>query len=194
LPEEIEIEFKNLLTYDEFLRLIHDFGVLRSDFIEQTNHYFDTDSHHLKREQSALRIRCKKEKFILTLKQQKDNHILETHQPISEKEYFKTKDGSYLPHGEVTDKMKELQIPLNEIKLFGTLTTLRTELPYKEGILVLDENHYLGKIDYELEFESADYKEGLKKFQELLEVKNIPQRETASKIHRFFQEKTKQER
>ncbi|ANX12064.1 hypothetical protein ABE41_008595 [Fictibacillus arsenicus] len=189
MSQEIEIEFKNLLTYEEFLQLISAFEVQKSDFNEQTNYYFDTEDFQLKNHKSALRIRYKKNTYTLTLKQQFDKHILETHQTIDNDIFPKVLSGMPLPEGEVTEEIRKLKIDTSEIKFLGELTTNRVELPYREGLLVLDENHYLGKIDYELEYESADYKKGQQNFLELLESKNIPVRETKSKIHRFFAEK-----
>ncbi|MBY6036312.1 CYTH domain-containing protein [Fictibacillus nanhaiensis] len=189
MTQEIEIEFKNILTYDEFLRLIHDFSVDKTDFKEQTNYYFDTLDLQLKNNQSALRVRLKKDTYTLTLKQQFEKHILETHQPISKELFSTVLKGQTLPHGEVTEALQRLGINVSNILFLGDLTTMRVELSYKEGILVLDENHYLGKIDYELEYEFADYNKGQKIFLELLQSKNIPMRETKSKIHRFFYEK-----
>ncbi|RZT23174.1 MULTISPECIES: CYTH domain-containing protein [Fictibacillus] len=189
MSQEIEIEFKNLLTYEEFLQLIDAFEVRKSDFIEQTNYYFDTEDFQLKNHKSALRIRFKKDTYTLTLKQQFEEHILETHQTIDKDIFPNMLNGIPLPHGEVTEVLRKLKIDNDEIKFLGELTTNRVELPYQEGLLVLDENHYLGKIDYELEYESADYKKGQQIFLKLLKSKNIPERETKSKIHRFFAEK-----
>jgi uncharacterized protein YjbK len=189
VSQEIEIEFKNLLTYEEFLQLIDAFEVQKSDFIEQTNYYFDTEDFQLKNHKSALRIRFKKDTYTLTLKQQFEEHILETHQTIDKDIFPNMLNGIPLPHGEVTEVLRKLKIDTDEIKFSGELTTNRVELPYQEGLLVLDENHYLGKIDYELEYESADYKKGQQIFLKLLKSKNIPERETKSKIHRFFAEK-----
>lgn len=189
MSQEIEIEFKNLLTYEEFLQLLNAFAVQKSNFNEQTNYYFDTEDFQLKNHKSALRIRYKKNTYTLTLKQQFDKHILETHQTIDNGIFPKVLNGMPLPEGEVTEALRKLKIDIAEIKFLGELTTNRVELPYREDLLVLDENHYLGKIDYELEYESADYKKGQQNFLELLESKNIPVRETKSKIHRFFAEK-----
>jgi uncharacterized protein YjbK len=189
VSQEIEIEFKNILTYEEFLRLIYDFNIQKSAFIEQTNYYFDTDDFQLKNQKSALRIRYKNGGYTLTLKQQYDQHILETHQTIDNTQFPKVLAGNPLPEGEVTEVLRKLHIETPEIKYLGELTTNRVELPYRDDLLVLDENHYLGKIDYELEYESADYNKGQQKFLELLESKKIPLRETKSKIHRFFTEK-----
>ena len=189
MSQEIEIEFKNLLAYEEFLQLIDAFEVRKSDFNEQTNYYFDTEDFQLKDHKSALRIRFKKNTYTLTLKQQFEEHILETHQTIDKNRFSNVLTGMPLPQGEVTEVLGKLKIDTAEIKFLGELTTNRVELPYQEGLLVLDENHYLGKIDYELEYESADYKKGQQIFLELLKSKNIPERETKSKIHRFFAEK-----
>jgi uncharacterized protein YjbK len=189
VSQEIEIEFKNLLTYEEFLQLISAFEVQKPDFNKQTNYYFDTEDFQLKDHKSALRIRFKKNTYTLTLKQQFYKHILETHQTIDKNIFPNILGGLPLPEGEVTEVLRKLNIDIAEIKFLGELTTNRVELPYQEGLLVLDENHYLGKIDYELEYESADYKKGQQIFQELLKSKNIPERETKSKIHRFFAEK-----
>jgi uncharacterized protein YjbK len=189
VSQEIEIEFKNLLTYEEFLQLISAFEIQKSDFNKQTNYYFDTEDFQLKNHKSALRIRFKKNTYTLTLKQQFEEHILETHQTIDKDIFPNVLRGMPLPEGEVTEVLSKLKIDTAEIKFLGELTTNRVELPYQEGFLVLDENHYLGKIDYELEYESADYKKGQQIFLELLKSKNIPERETKSKIHRFFAEK-----
>ncbi|MCM3719129.1 CYTH domain-containing protein [Fictibacillus phosphorivorans] len=189
MSQEIEIEFKNLITYEEFLQLIDAFKVQKTDFVEQTNYYFDTEDFQLKNYKCALRIRYKKDTYTLTLKQQFDEHILETHQTIEKDAFPGLINGMTLPEGEVTKKLQSLGIHTENIKYLGELTTHRVEFPYQRGLLVLDENHYLGHIDYELEYESADYKKGQQIFQELLKVKNIPDRETKSKIHRFFAKK-----
>ncbi|WNB90593.1 CYTH domain-containing protein [Bacillus sp. NEB1478] len=189
MAQEIEIEFKNILTYDEFLRLLDKFSVKKSAFTEQTNFYFDTPDFHLKAHKSALRIRLKNNSYTLTLKQQYEEHILETHQKLSEEIFTSLIKGGKLPAGEVNAVLENLHIPLNEIRHLGELTTHRAEVSYEMGLLVLDKNHYLGKIDYELEYESTDYKRGKEVFLELLQANNIPARATESKIHRFFLEK-----
>jgi uncharacterized protein YjbK len=189
VAQEIEIEFKNLLKYEEFFRLIHDFQVQKTAFTEQTNYYFDTPDFQLKTHESALRIRMKNHSYVLTLKQQYKEHILETHQSLDKEMFASILNNQKLPDGEVTDVLKKLHIHVSKIQHLGELTTHRVEFPYEGGLLVLDENHYLGKIDYELEYESTDYKRGEKIFLDLLQSKNIPKRETKSKIHRFFKEK-----
>ncbi|MBN3555005.1 CYTH domain-containing protein [Fictibacillus nanhaiensis] len=191
MSQEIEIEFKNLLTQHEFLRLIDEFDVKQQDFQKQTNYYFDTQQFDLKHHRSALRVRTKNNGFTLTLKQKLDKHILETHQTVSKEIFEGLLKGDPLPSGEVSDQIKKMNIDVMNITYLGELTTFRAEFPYKDGLLVLDENHYLGKIDYEIEYESADYTSGLNNFNELLTIKQIPVRDTESKIARFFNESSR---
>lgn len=188
MSQEIEIEFKNLLTQEEFFRLTQEFEISKNDFVKQTNYYFDTENFQLKGHKSALRVRMKNDAYTLTLKQQFEEHILETHQTLSKDVFAGLLKGKTLPEGAVYDVLTALNINVSKITYLGELTTLRAEFPYKAGLLVLDENQYLGKIDYEIEYESADYKVGLKNFNELLAEKKIPERITESKIARFFSE------
>ena len=53
----------------------------------------------------------------------------------------------------MANKLIQLQIQLDKITYFGTLTTYRKEFQYKDGLLVLDKSYYLNKHDYELEYE-----------------------------------------
>ncbi|WP_416731320.1 CYTH domain-containing protein [Fictibacillus sp. JL2B1089] len=188
MSQEIEIEFKNLLSHLEFLKLIDEFDVKQEAFHKQTNYYFDTQQFDLKHHRSALRVRTKNNEYTLTLKQKLDKHILETHQTVSKDIFEGLLKGTPLPSGEVSDQIQKMNIEVKKITYLGELTTFRAEFPYKDGLLVLDENHYLGKIDYEIEYESADYTSGLNKFNDLLTIKQIPIRETDSKIARFFNE------
>ncbi len=60
MTQEIEIEFKNLLTKSEFLKLSEALCMKEHDFKQQVNHYFDTKDFSLKQKKSALRIREKR--------------------------------------------------------------------------------------------------------------------------------------
>ena len=61
-------------------------------------------------------------------------------------------------------KLLQLQVPIEELSLFGTLTTDRVEMPYEGGILVLDHSFYLHCDDYEVEYETNDPTVGEKHF------------------------------
>lgn len=60
MVQELEIEFKNLLTKEEFHRLADFFQLTEKDFAEQENYYFDTKYFALKKHGAALRIRKKR--------------------------------------------------------------------------------------------------------------------------------------
>ncbi|WP_078381408.1 CYTH domain-containing protein [Sutcliffiella halmapala] len=186
--QEIEIEFKNILTFEEFTTLCSSFQVQAEDFFSQENHYFDTPTFSLKESGCALRIRKKENNYTLTLKQPANEGLLETHQVITEEEkakMFEEEEG--LINGDIFTILKDqLMIDPLSVRYFGTLKTNRVEFPYKNGLLVLDESHYLQTSDFEIEYEVSNYLEGQKHFQELLQAHNIPVRETKNKIARFY--------
>lgn len=189
--QEIEIEFKNLLTFDEFTSLCSAFKVKSEDFFSQVNHYFDTPAFSLKEKGCALRVRNKGDNFTLTLKQPATEGLLETHQAVSEEEFVSMKEGTVsLLEGTISSILKdELAIDPSEVLYFGSLRTNRVELPYKNGLLVLDESNYMETSDFEVEFEVNNFAEGEKLFQELLTSYGIPLRETKNKIVRFYESK-----
>ena len=86
MSQSIEIEFKNLLSIEEFNKMISYFQLSDDDFFRQINHYFDTKDFALKNLGCALRIREKKEYFEMTLKQPHPDGLLETTQTLTEKE------------------------------------------------------------------------------------------------------------
>ncbi|MFE7063496.1 CYTH domain-containing protein [Sutcliffiella sp. NPDC057660] len=186
--QEIEIEFKNILTFEEFTTLCSSFQVHPEDFFSQENHYFDTDRFELKECGCALRIRKKGETYTLTLKQPANEGLLETHQAITgeEKDIMFDEDQGLIP-GVIADILKdELGIDSSDIHYFGSLKTNRVEIPYNNGLLVLDESHYLQTSDFEMEYEVSNYQEGQQAFHELLRKHQIPIRETKNKIARFY--------
>ncbi|WP_243385693.1 CYTH domain-containing protein [Bacillus kexueae] len=187
MNQEIEIEFKNLLTKDEFDRFVSHFNLTDASFFTQENHYFDTPSFSLKDKGAALRIRKKNGRYTLTLKQPAPVGLLETHQPLSEQEFKVAINDSKLPQaGDVMDKLKELHIAQHDLQFFGTLTTDRAEISHEKGLIVLDWSRYLKKEDFELEFEVQDEAEGKQAFLQLLDTFNIPLRKTENKIKRFY--------
>src|SRR5699024_11542022 len=67
MVQEIEIEYKTLLTKNEYNILLNALP-FSSETIMQTNHYFETDDFKIERHHSALRIRNKGQRYTLTLK------------------------------------------------------------------------------------------------------------------------------
>ncbi|MGM0753477.1 MAG: CYTH domain-containing protein [Bacillota bacterium] len=193
MGQEIEIEFKNLVTQNEFTRLTSHFHIKDEDFISQDNHYFDTPHYQLKDNQSALRIREKNGTYTLTLKTPLNEDLLETNQKLTKEESESLLYRGIFPDGEVKDTLVSLQIPIKSLQHFGTLSTSRAETDYKDGLLVFDKSSYLQKVDYELEYEVKERKSGEAIFLNLLKELNIPLRKTDNKIKRFYQEKLKKD-
>lgn len=193
--QEIEIEFKNLLTQAEFELLMKKFNVTPKDFISQENYYFDTVNFSLKAKQSALRIRKKQDKYIFTLKQPHEQGLLETHQLLTEDQAFTflNSDAIKMVDGNVKDAIALMGINPDDLQYLGVLKTDRIEIKDSENIIVLDHSFYLNQDDYELEYEVKDPVTGKEKFLEILKQNNIPLRTTNNKIQRFFELKEKKE-
>ncbi|MDM5226570.1 CYTH domain-containing protein [Cytobacillus sp. NJ13] len=192
--KNIEIEFKNMVTREEFSLLI-DFLNLRSeDFSEQENHYFDTPDFLLKAKGSALRIRQKNGSFELTLKQPHPEGLLETNENLTESEAAEMIQTGKIPTEQIIKSIEELGIKTDKLQYFGTLATKRAEKKYMKGLAVLDHSRYLNKEDFELEYEVDNRNEGELTFLNLLKQLNIPVRKTENKIKRFYKEKYRQQK
>uniref|UniRef100_UPI0000D6F7E5 BH2851 n=1 Tax=Halalkalibacterium halodurans TaxID=86665 RepID=UPI0000D6F7E5 len=191
MGKEIEIERKTLVSKETFKRLISQLHIGEGDFKLQRNHYFETDDFQLKKQSSALRIREKEAIFTFTLKQPHPAGLLETNQTLSKQEAKLALESAHFPSGEVMDALRDLSIPISQLKHIGTLSTSRAEISYEQGILCLDHSSYLGIEDYEIEFEGTSEEHATVTFQEILKTFSISQVPTENKIQRFFSKKEK---
>ena len=189
MSQEIEIEFKNLLTKDEYYKIKETFKIEEHDFFDQENHYFDTPEFSLKAIGAALRIRRKQNKFVMTLKEPATVGLLETHQTLSDEMADSMMKTGELVNGEVVDRLLQLDLDVNKITYFGSLSTRRVEKNFQNGLIVLDHSRYLTVEDYELEYEAKDEEIGKKVFHQLLHDLHIPIRLTKNKIRRFYEQK-----
>ncbi|WP_338753578.1 CYTH domain-containing protein [Bacillus sp. FJAT-52991] len=192
MSQQLEIEFKNLLEKEEFLHLIQAFHIKEEDFALQHNHYLDTASFHLKQQGCALRIREKEATFELTLKQPAEIGLLETNQSLLKEEAEVLLLKGKFPEGIVKEVLQLTLLEIDSLQHFGTLSTKRAEIPYQEGLLTFDNSFYLGKEDYELEYEVQEEKTGQEIFNHLLKKFQIPRRITDNKVKRFYLEKLHQ--
>ncbi|TCJ04399.1 CYTH domain-containing protein [Cytobacillus praedii] len=186
MSQNIEIEFKNLLTKQEFEKLVNHFKLKDTDFFTQENHYFDTPDFALKEQGSALRIRKKGEKYELTLKQPYQDALLETNEslePLAAEKIFET---GTIRNETIKGLIKKMNIDPDRIQYFGSLSTKRAEVEYENGLIVIDNSFYLNIEDFELEYEVSNRNDGQKKFSALLEQLEIPVRKTENKIKRFY--------
>ncbi|WP_214807274.1 CYTH domain-containing protein [Exiguobacterium sp. s102] len=187
MRQEMEIEFKNLLTADEYKQLMQIYGK-QDETIWQANDYFDTPTFELRQHGAALRIRQKKEGLVLTLKEPKDDGLLETHVSLSEAEAEELFKYGLIQSDAMNEQLSRFNLTAS-LEHLGRLETTRFETKLKDGLLVLDQSHYLGVTDYELEFEVQAFEQGQLAFTQLLEKHQIPRRETKNKIVRFMERK-----
>lgn len=179
---EKEIEFKNLLTKQEFELLVSFFQISRKDFHSQTNYYFDTEDQFFKNNGTGFRLRVLKDRNELTLKKPLVEHVMEENTvTVSNQERDIIIKETSFPSIPLLTQFN-LVSPLICI---GKLQTNRVQVPFENGQLFLDHSIYGQTEDFEVEYESSDVKDGKKVFQNLLDSHNIPIRHTEKKIARL---------
>lgn len=188
MKQELEIEFKNLLTKEEYTQLMEYFFSDDVDGYSQKNVYFDTIEFDLKKSKCALRIRLKGDQAELTLKTPFEGHHHETNMNL---DYFKAEkmitEGIFILPDELFKFLSEkIKLTDQTVHKLAELTTLRFEKNYKGCLLVLDKSSYYDTIDYELELESPSIELGNEVFQSILSTFSIPNRDTPNKIARAF--------
>ena len=186
MAQEIEIEFKTILNEKDFNKLLHAMP-FPAQPIEQVNHYFDTMEMALKQHRSALRIREKAETATLTLKQPQEEGILETHDKLTPEECDRWLKGSPVNKEHNAGPLQQMNVNVDDLIHYGSLTTRRYAFKDDGLVYVLDESNYLGRHDFELELEANNYKAGAKAFDALLGQYGIKKQPPVTKIERFFE-------
>ncbi|WP_337017352.1 CYTH domain-containing protein [Oceanobacillus massiliensis] len=185
MTQEIEIEYKNLLLKKEFEQLLNSLPFPEQGK-KQINHYFETDDLSLKANGCALRIREKGGKYQLTLKEPHPDGLLETHDSLTEQEARNWLEGNIITKEHTSKQMQKKGVSIDNLKYFGSLTTLRREAAYEGVLLVLDHSHYHNQEDFEFELEAPSKETGSNVFNQILKDHQIIKRETPNKIERFF--------
>lgn len=185
MKQEIEIEYKMLLTKEEYYRLLNGLPFPSRPTI-QTNYYFETETFLLKQNKLALRIREKNDSYTLTLKQPHKDGVLESHELLTKETAEKWIKHKLVNDSEILNSLELLNIPANELKYFGHLTTERYQFEQHNIIYVLDKSMYHTKTDYELEIEAHSKQAAQKAFQSIITQFQIVEKETLPKITRFF--------
>lgn len=193
MSQQLEIEFKNLLTKEEYTFLLQHFNISEEQIQQQENHYFDTPDFQLKKALSGLRIRVLPDTIECTLKERSSQHgHLETTDNLTAELAAEMLQGTIFSAPSVEQRLHALQIPIEQLQLFGSLITKRVEIDYQGGTLVFDHSFYLQCEDYEVEYETKDEKIGKSIFEQLLRNFGIEKRRTPKKIARFVEALTKQ--
>ncbi|MGM8214649.1 CYTH domain-containing protein [Bacillaceae bacterium W0354] len=184
--QEIEIEFKNLLTLDEYDRL-KNYWFQDQTPITQTNYYFETNDFQLKEKGLALRIRKKQNNYIATLKEPHEKGLLETHSILTETEFNNWINNHIIVKDHLKSRLQHFEIDPNSLQYKGRLTTHRLQAKKNGVTYVLDHSEYNNQEDFELELEVNDFSEGEKLFHSLLHKEQITRRAAKNKVQRFFE-------
>ena len=72
------------------------------------------------------------------------------------------------------------------VKKIAELSTFRASAPYKNGTIFFDKSVYYDNVDYEIEYEVDDVKEGQIDFKDFLNSHNITYNESIRKSKRAF--------
>jgi uncharacterized protein YjbK len=187
----VEIEFKNMVGKHDFERLLNVFQIPEADFIKQVNHYFDTNAFLLKKQNAALRVRHAENEYELTLKRKQKTGLLEISQKITADDADAMLKQGFFPEGEVKEELLAMKINPTLLSCFGSLETRRAQQPFEPGCLMFDHSLYMGKEDFEVEFEVPEDRmaEGKSVFFRLLKELHIPPNKADSKIKRLFDAK-----
>ncbi|WYK02368.1 hypothetical protein A5821_003511 [Enterococcus sp. 7F3_DIV0205] len=187
VSENLEIEFKTLLSIEEFSRTVDYFQLKEKQFFTQTNYYFDSADFQLKEKHIGLRVRTLSNNAEITLKIPEEVGLLEINDTISIDEAQHIVASATLPNsGNVYNRLTTLGINKNDLRLIGSLTTKRAEIKLPQGLLALDESWYNEQHDFELELEVDDPYNGKADFLSLLNTLNIKESPSPNKIQRMM--------
>ena len=185
---EIEKEFKNLLTKAQYEAIADDYQSVFTKDVTQTNSYYDYEGL-LQQHKMALRIRIVegKETGEITLKiPQSSLEVLEYTEvlPVDILNAYNHDKQFTLPTS-LQEALENKGVTLQTVNQTALLTTHRLEGALSENEwLVLDESHYNGKVDHEMEMEVRSLELGEPVFLGILEKYKIERRQAESKIKR----------
>ncbi|MGP6389328.1 CYTH domain-containing protein [Streptococcus dysgalactiae] len=179
----LEIEYKTLLTKDEYNRLLSQMSHVAP--VTQTNYYIDTEEFDLKANKMSLRIRTFTNSAELTLKVPEKVGNREYNLPLTLEQAKDMIKHGHLPESPALDIITSIGIDLEALKTFGHLTTIRRESDTPIGKMALDYNQYANTKDYELELEVTDPIKGKIDFDLFLTQHQIAFKYAKSKVARF---------
>ncbi|MGY3725244.1 Uncharacterized protein YjbK [Granulicatella balaenopterae] len=185
---EIEKEFKNLLTKEEYTHLLANYEKQLTHHVTQINSYFDFQDM-LKNHKCALRIRMIEDCDYgeVTLKIPKSLvEVIEINERFLPEQLQVWIDKKELPLPKsIQEALQKEGIPLTTAYMIANLKTIRKEGHLNDDtLLVLDHSFYNNTEDFELEMEVKDLSNGEKLFKKILDEHSIIPRKTASKIKR----------
>ena len=153
-----EYETRLMLTEEQYFFIVTYYMNIQPNkhFLQNTNHYFDTDDLYLRDHHMTLRVRIINDvKSELTLKIKGEDGDEEVTDGLSPKEQELLLEQNIFPYGQVRNRLMLLPYPLNKYHRITSLFNRRLEIEFEDHILVVDKNTYEDEVDYNLEIESS---------------------------------------
>lgn len=186
MSQALEIEFKNMLSPDEYQTLYQALRCRDLTPIKQENIYFDTKDGKLENKKIGLRVRITDNYVHLTMKQPHRDSKLETTEKLTTDQGRIIKETGHIPvAGKLKDILNKQDIALNDLIIIGHFKTTRYEQKWQKNLIVLDHVQFKHFEDYELEMEVPEVEQGAIDFQQLLDYYKIPKRPSKQKIVRM---------
>lgn len=183
MAKEVKIEFKTLLTKEEYNR-IYDKIKANSGNV-QTNYYFDTKRFTLKASEAVLRVK-ERDGLTLTLERKKGYTFQRIDEEISKEQLDKMLNDGIIPCDKIVNELSDILKDQKIIK-YMSLSTYRISVPYKKGKLSLDHCTYVNTSDYELEYEAKNREIGKLDFVEIIKEFNINYKKSQAKLNRAYE-------
>ena len=115
--DHLEIEYKTLLTKNEYQQLLPLFSDITAT--KQTNYYIDTADFSIRDAKMALRIRTFETRAELTLKIPQQVGNMEYNQFLTLEESHTLINTCVLPEGEIHTLLTQAAINLEKLKILG---------------------------------------------------------------------------
>ena len=153
----MEYEARVMVNEEQYYNILEHYlhsGVSYERSINQ-NFYYDTKDLKLTNSHKVLRARKINDRDIeITLKIQGESGAIEINHKLTDNDSEETILNIIRNHKPIADKLLEVGIDPSDLKYITTLRTNRVEFELENCLLVVDENFYRGKIDWNIEVES----------------------------------------
>lgn len=178
MKENLEIEFKSLLSPFDFNRLRESFFV-DATLNVQMNSYYDTPDGNLQAQKSSARIRIVNDKALFTLKViNEEGYVVE---------YEVLDDYLEIDDPRIQKILSDLGFSTDLVKISSSRTH-RFLVKDSKGEWCLDHTEFTNQVDFEIEYEltnpSVSPQEGLQHFLDFLQKYSLSYQKGPSKFQR----------
>ena len=152
-----EFETRLLISEEQYFFIVTYYMNIQPNkhFLQNANHYFDTDDLFLRNQHMTLRVRIINDvKSELTLKIKGENGDDEITDGLTPKEQELLLEQNIFPYGQVRNRLMLLPYSLDKYHRIASLYNRRLEIEQEDHTIVIDKNTYGDIVDYNLEIES----------------------------------------